>query len=134
MAYGYYQQPNYQQPTYPTYQSQNGLNWVQGESGAKSWMIGRGETVLLMDSENPVFYIKSSDAAGMPAPLRVFDYTERTQTNATSSNTAFDNASADFITREEYDGILADLKDLRSMIDKMQKPTTGRKREVQADE
>lgn len=56
-------------------QDANGLNWVQGEAGAKSWYITPGATVLLMDSENPRFYLKSADMNGVPA-MRTFEYTE----------------------------------------------------------
>lgn len=56
---------------------QNGLIWVQGEAGAKSYLVAPNSTVLLMDSENQRFYLKSSDASGMPLPLRVFEYSER---------------------------------------------------------
>jgi hypothetical protein len=56
-------------------QDTNGLNWVQGEAGAKSWYITPGSTVLLMDSENQRFYLKSADMNGVPA-MRTFEYTE----------------------------------------------------------
>ena len=52
-----------------------GLNWVQGEAGAKSWYITPGSTVLLMDSENQRFYLKSADMNGVPA-MRTFEYSE----------------------------------------------------------
>lgn len=55
----------------------NGILWVQGEAGAKSWAVAPGKSVMLMDSESNTFYIKSSDQSGMPMPLRIFDYTER---------------------------------------------------------
>ena len=66
-------QQQVQQPT------DNGILWVQGEAGAKSWAVAPGKSVMLMDSESNTFYIKSSDSSGMPMPLRIFDYTERTQ-------------------------------------------------------
>ena len=53
----------------------NGLNWVQGEAGAKSWYITPGATVLLMDSEAQRFYLKSADMNGVPA-MRTFEYNE----------------------------------------------------------
>lgn len=53
----------------------SGLNWVQGEAGAKSWYITPGSTVLLMDSENQRFYLKSADFNGVPA-MRTFQYSE----------------------------------------------------------
>ena len=59
-------------------QQDNGILWVQGEAGAKSWAVAPGKSVMLMDSESNTFYIKSSDNSGMPMPLRIFDYKERT--------------------------------------------------------
>ena len=41
-----------------------GLLWVSGEVGAKSWVVPPNNTVLLMDSESNRFFIKSSDNAG----------------------------------------------------------------------
>lgn len=70
------QQQMVQQPT-TQQQVDNGILWVQGEAGAKSWAVAPGKSVMLMDSESNTFYIKSSDQSGMPMPLRIFDYTER---------------------------------------------------------
>ena len=73
--------PQMQQPQQIVQQPQqndNGILWVQGEAGAKSWAVAPGKSVMLMDSESSTFYIKSSDISGMPMPLRIFDYTERT--------------------------------------------------------
>lgn len=77
-----YPQYNYvqQQPVVQQQQQvvqDNGILWVQGEAGAKSWAVAPGKSVMLMDSERNTFYIKSSDQSGMPMPLRIFDYKER---------------------------------------------------------
>lgn len=50
----------------PTAQQTAPIIWVQGEEGAKAYMVAAGNSVLLMDSENSTFYIKSTDASGMP--------------------------------------------------------------------
>ena len=60
-------------------QNNNGLIWVQGEAGAKSYMIAPNSTVMLMDSESQRFFLKSTDVSGMPQPLRIFEYRETTQ-------------------------------------------------------
>lgn len=86
--------------------SSNGINWVQGEAGAKSYAIAPGQSVLLMDSENNVFYIKSSDGSGMPMPLRIFDYTERTINN---KNETISTSTVDYVTREEFEKRLAEI-------------------------
>lgn len=67
--------PGSYQPVMQTRPDPSGLNWVQGEAGAKSWIVTPGSTVLLMDSEAMRFYLKSADGNGVPA-MRTFEYTE----------------------------------------------------------
>ena len=93
------------QPTPPSPQS-NPI-WVQGEEGAKAFMVAPGSSVMLMDSENTVFYLKSSDQSGMPLPLRIFDYTERTS-NQPKQPPAPQFDPSQFITRDELENILAE--------------------------
>jgi len=66
-----------QMPQNAPAQSNSGIIWVQGENAAKSFPVGAGQSVLLMDSEGSVMYIKSVDSSGMPQPLRIYDYKER---------------------------------------------------------
>lgn len=94
--------PSYQQTQQPT----SSLIWVQGEAGAKSYLVGAGQSVLLMDAEGSTFYIKSTDASGMPMPLRVFDYKERTQT---SQQSGLQNGN--YVTHEELEKWTKDLLD-----------------------
>lgn len=95
-------QAAYPQPQ-PTAQQSSPIIWVQGEEGAKAYMVAAGNSVLLMDSENSVFYIKSTDASGMPQPLRVFDYTERGKQAPQKPETVDDK----FVTRAEFDALRA---------------------------
>ena len=82
----------------------NGLIWVQGESGAKSFIVAPGQTALLMDSEAIRFFLKSSDASGIPLPLRVFEYSE-----VTSQKNAQSDDMGQFVTRKEFEEKLAAL-------------------------
>lgn len=109
MAYPYY--PNYMQGNNYMYQQQapvqqnQGIIWVQGEAGAKSYLVGAGQSVLLMDSESSSFFIKSTDASGMPLPLRVFDYTERTNSQPSvpvQAANAHEFNPKEYITRDEF--------------------------------
>ena len=88
-----------------------GINWVTGQEGAKSWAVARGESVLLMDSENQVFYIKSTDQTGMPMPLRIFDYKERVTEQ--TSNPSFAPHEDGFVTREEYEELKQAIEELK---------------------
>lgn len=83
----YYSYPNYtyqqtQAMPQQTMQSPmtDGFQWVQGLEGAKAYIVPAGHKVWLMDSENATFYIKETDASGMPKPMRIFDFTERKET------------------------------------------------------
>lgn len=90
-----YQTPTQSQPT--------PIIWVQGEEGAKAYMVAAGNSVLLMDSESSVFYIKSTDASGMPQPLRIFDYTERGKADLQKAEAK----NSKFVTREEFNVLCA---------------------------
>ena len=124
MAYNNGFPMNYQ-PIYPQYsyipqqqvvaqqnvqQNDNGILWVQGEAGAKSWAVAPGKSVMLMDSESNTFYIKSSDTSGMPMPLRIFDYKERNVQQSQPQlvqHTEIDTSK--FVTREEFNKKLNEL-------------------------
>lgn len=99
-------QPVQQQPS-------NGIVWVQGENAAKSYPVAPNTTVMLLDSESSTFYLKTSDASGMPLPLRVFDYKERTQngsnlpTNAPQGGLAVDLSN--YVTYDQLNEILENM-------------------------
>ena len=93
-------------------QQSSQIIWVSGEAGAKSYLVAPGNTVILLDAENSVFYLKSADASGMPLPLRIFDYKERTTTSqqafggvVTGESVNLDN----FVTRKEFDELKASI-------------------------
>lgn len=92
-------------------QNQNSnLTWVQGEAAAKAYPVASGQSVLLMDSEESVMYIKSTDASGMPLPLRVFDYTERTQTGKNRGQSGDKSGTnSDFVSRSEFDAFKTEI-------------------------
>lgn len=78
MAFGYQTYPQYYptQPTAPQQMQSSPLIWVQGEAGAKSYLVAPGQTVALWDSEAQVIYLKTADASGMPS-MKILDYTIR---------------------------------------------------------
>lgn len=88
----------------PVPQTNQGLLWVQGEAGAKSYLLAPNTTVLLMDSEGSRFYLKSTDNAGMPS-LRVFEYSEVSQNAQQAQNQVQFNFDDKYVTRKEYDDL-----------------------------
>lgn len=100
-------QGQYQQAQQPAAaQTGGGINWVQGEVGAKAYRVLPGCMAWLMDSEEQVFYIKSADASGVPLPLRIFDYQERLQGGTAPQGTRCAQGQ-DYVTREEFNALAA---------------------------
>ena len=93
-------------------QGNNGLIWVQGEAAAKSYPVAPNCTVMLLDSENSAFYLKSADSSGMPLPLRTFDYKERINapSQAAVATTSEEKINLDnFVTRKEFEERIASI-------------------------
>ena len=145
-AQQYQQQiPQAQQQT----QANSGVNWVQGEAGARSWLMAPNTTVMLMDSEADVFYLKSTDASGMPLPLRIFDYTERRSEALKNDLNDPNGKSIEYATKEDLNALQSSTKDLMTELKKQIKDEvtemfsggtvsftakTKRSKEVQSDE
>lgn len=94
-----------QMQTVPQPQVNQGLLWVSGEVGAKSYLVAPNSTVLLMDSDTQRFYLKSADNAGMPN-LRIFEYKEVTnipKTEPQALNLDENVLNDKFVTRDEYE-------------------------------
>lgn len=86
MGYQYYspmQNNAYTQPQNANTTQQNSIIWVQGEAGAKSYLVAPNTTVQLWDSEDQVIYLKSADGSGMPS-IKTLDYTIREMKQPTS--------------------------------------------------
>lgn len=136
-------QPNYaqmqpqQMQNTPQPQSNQGLIWVSGEVGAKSYLVAPNSTVMLMDSEAETFYLKTTDNSGMPS-LRVFDYKERTNAplnNVQGQISANNNLSEQFVTREEYNALNGKYEELVQRVAELQRPKkTVKKEEADSNE
>ena len=108
------QQPQ-QQQTY-----NQGLLWVQGEAGAKSFLVAPGASVLLMDSEASKFYIKSADNAGMPN-MRTFEYKEAL-TNQ-NPQPLEESKAAGYATQEEIAELKKQIEELKQKLEEKHEST-----------
>lgn len=116
----YPQQFQPQMPQQPAQQNSS-IIWVQGEAGAKSYLVAPNTTVQLWDSESQCIYLKSADASGMPS-MKILDYTIRNQTpvNApVSASPAPTINTQDFALRTDLDALAGQINALRAEIDGM---------------
>lgn len=129
-----------QMPIPPTSQKpSNELIWVQGLEGAKGFLVAPNNTVVLWDTENPVIYVKSADASGIPS-MRVLDFKERngnSQNNNENAPKTHECTCGDkFVTKEQLNELRAKLDDLTAKYEELsrlvaekQKTTTKKAKE-----
>lgn len=94
------------QPVQPSLPSSN-MIWVSGEQQAREYPVAAGNTVIMMDNDNPVAYKKSTDISGKVLPLEIYDLVRR---NAPVEETHQINLD-EYLMRKEFD-------DFKSEIDK----------------
>lgn len=98
--------------------SSSGIIWVQGEAGAKSYLVAPNTTVQLWDSEAQVIYLKSADASGMPS-MKIIDYTIRN--SAQSAPQSQQSESITYVTKTEFDAFKQEVR--KAMGGKQDEPT-----------
>ena len=92
-------------------QANTGIIWVQGEAGAKSYLVAPNSSVTLWDSEAQVIYVKSADASGMPN-MKVLDYTIREKNSATRADSDFKQ----FATKDDISLLEKQINGLKQQI------------------
>jgi hypothetical protein len=79
-------------------QQQGNFIWVQGEAGAKSYLLAPNTTLPLWDSEQQTIYLKSADASGMPS-MKILDY--KIRESMQNQNKIVEEPKIDYVTHEE---------------------------------
>lgn len=102
------------QPAYTSKQTQpqNVYAFVNGLEGAKSYIVPANQTVLLMDSEQPVCYMKSANALGQ-GTLRYFKLTEVTEADVRTVVQP-EQPKVDYATKEDIASIIQRLEKLET--------------------
>ena len=108
-----------------TQQNNNSIIWVQGEAGAKSYLVAPNTTVQLWDSENQVIYLKSADASGMPS-MKILDYTIREAVQPQASQVV-SNVVQDYVTRDELVAFEAQIREQIAGLSPATRKTTAKK-------
>lgn len=115
--------PAYQQPIAPQpvqSQPQCAMAWVSdGEIEARGRQMPAGVTQFYMfDTNQPVIYLKSINAMGMPNPMQILDYTVRNQTAALPSEQSgaseAQNAPdmSQYVTKQDFEKLRNEIRNM----------------------
>lgn len=107
IGYGYQIPQPIQQPVQQPVQQNSSMVWVQGEAGAKSYLMAPNSTVSLWDSEAQVIYLKSTDASGMPS-MKILDYTIRENTIPAHIGPLKEKVE-EYVTKDEMEAFKAEI-------------------------
>lgn len=124
--------PGQQNGQQTTQQGNSSIIWVQGEAGAKSYLVAPNTTVQLWDSENQVIYLKSADASGMPS-MKILDYKIRESSQPMVQPQVINpQPSPEYVTRDEFDAFESKIREQISSIAATRR--SSNKKEEKSDE
>lgn len=103
-------QQNYNMP------SMNQYAYVNGIEGAKSFQLAPNQTIMLMDSDNPICYMKSANSMGQ-STLRYFKLIEIKESDLKNNQTQLNN---DYVLKADFDVLSKRLDELSLIIQKTQ--------------
>ena len=119
MAYNpYYNQfmqyPQYQQPQ----QQQSALIHVQSEQQAREWSVSPGCSLMFIDDNAPYIYTKTAGNSQLePCVFKIFQVSEITSKTAPKTSAEAESiVIADYVTRAEYEEVMAQLDDIRKQV------------------
>lgn len=117
-----------QQITVPNMaQPQSSLIWVEGEQGVNNYPVARGNTILLLDSQDSMFYLKSSDLTGNIS-IRKFKFEEVNPPQNTDPKEEVDMISQLHNDIESMSSIIGDFS---SRLDKFESETVEQIRNME---
>lgn len=95
-------------PNYPVnYMPNNSIQYVNGIESVQNYKVDPNNKVLLMDANNPIFYVKSADASGMPT-VRKFKFEE-----------VFDTPTSDYVTKQEFEELKAQIMEYGKVLNEL---------------
>jgi hypothetical protein len=110
------------QPT-PQQNQTNDIIWVQGEAGAKAYLVAPNNTVTLWDSESPTIYLKTADMNGVPS-MRILDFIERSQNAPKTPEKHVCSCGDKFVTKEQFNALQAKYYDILAIVEQLKPKQT----------
>lgn len=89
-------------------QARESIQYVNGIESAKAYQLAPNQTVLLMDSNESKFYIKSADASGF-SNVKAYVFTEYQEQP---------KQAVDYVSRSEFEQLRTELTNISKQLEK----------------
>ena len=90
--------------------------FVNGIEGAKSFPMQPNQTMLLMDSDNPVCYMKQSNSLGQSS-LRYFKLQEVSETDIRNLNAPVPQQQTQYALKSDIDTLTSKIEELTKKLE-----------------
>ena len=90
-------------------QTQNTFAWIQGEDAARNYPVAPGNTIVLIDSEKPIMYMKTADLSGRPQPMQIRYLVSKEEYDKLQNGASFSQNSEQYVTKEYFDERMSEL-------------------------
>ena len=104
----------YQSQTYQQQTPMNQYAYVNGIEGAKSYQMQPNQTIMLMDSDSPICYMKSANGMGQ-STLRYFKLIEVSESDLKANQNSNNN---DYVSKAEFEALTKRMDELSMIIQK----------------
>ena len=102
--------PSYQpQSVAPVPQTQNTFAWIQGEEAARNYPVAPGNTIVLIEADKPIMYMKTTDLSGRPQPIQVRYLVSKEEYDKIQNGSNFSKNEENYVTKEYFDKKMAEL-------------------------
>lgn len=84
-------------------QPQNTFAWIQGEEAARSYPVAPGNTIVLIDSDKPIMYMKTTDLSGRPQPMQIRYLVSKEDYDKIQNGGSFSQNEDKYVTKETFE-------------------------------
>lgn len=94
-------QPQFSSPV--PQQTQNTFAWIQGEEAAKNYPVAPGNTVVLIEADKPIMYMKSTDLSGRPQQMQIRYLVSKEDYEKIQNGSNFSQNDDRYVTKETFE-------------------------------
>ena len=92
----------------PQNQTQNLFAWIQGEDAAMKFPVAPGNTVVLIDSDKPIMYMKTTDLSGRPQPMEIRYLVNKEDYDKIQNGGLSSPNPSDFVTKATFEKYISE--------------------------
>lgn len=105
---GPYTVPQTSTPIQNQPQMQNTFAWIQGEEAARNYPVAPGNTIVLIEADKPIMYMKSADLSGRPQPIQIRYLVTKEEYDKIQNGSNFSENEDKYVTKEAFEKYISE--------------------------